>query len=67
MDGTSDESFFGPGTGMLIYAEELFCTGEENNLFECVRDSDCDHNEDAGVICQFIGILKGKHCLRDEP
>ena len=53
--GSFDGLFFGPGTGM-IYADDLICSGEENNLFECTMDSNCRHCEDAGVICQITGI-----------
>lgn len=48
------EAEFGAGTG-TIFLDDLLCTGNENNLFECVRDTDCVHSEDAGVICQSDG------------
>ena len=33
------------------------CTGEEDSLLECLNvndigNNDCDHSEDAGVICE---------------
>ena len=36
-----------------IVFDELQCTGAEGSLGECmfVTDHDCDHSEEAGVIC----------------
>ncbi|XP_071959278.1 scavenger receptor cysteine-rich domain-containing protein DMBT1-like isoform X1 [Antedon mediterranea] len=47
-------AFFGPGTGN-INLDEVCCAGDEHSLLECdhagSRVHDCDHNEDAGVVC----------------
>ncbi|XP_071951750.1 scavenger receptor cysteine-rich type 1 protein M130-like [Antedon mediterranea] len=47
-------AFFGPGTGN-INLNEVCCAGDEHSLLECdhagSRVHDCDHNEDAGVVC----------------
>ena len=42
---------------MPIVFDEVQCTGVEGSLGECefVTDHDCDHSEEAGVIC--IGNL----------
>ena len=46
---------FGPGVGM-IYFDEVDCTGSEEALNDCqhagVGVSNCNHNEDAGVVCR---------------
>ncbi len=59
-------AFLGPGssTGVpspygagseAIVLEDLSCIGNESTLFECPRRSRCDHEEDAGVMCQSNG------------
>ena len=53
---------FGVGTGP-IHFDEVACNGDEESLFDCPRQSDCDHNEDVGVICRK---LEGK-VLRWNP
>ena len=42
---------------MPIQFDEVECTGAEGSLGECmfITDHDCDHSEEAGVIC--IGKL----------
>ena len=51
------------GSGQ-IWLDDLDCTGHESSLFSCrhrgVGIHDCDHSEDAGVIC--IG-LRGENKL----
>ena len=47
---------FGEGSGH-IWLDDVMCTGNETNIFHCSRGvevnaSNCDHSEDAGVICQ---------------
>ena len=44
---------FGQGNG-TIWLDEVKCTGSESFLFDCpssLAQSDCDHKEDASVIC----------------
>lgn len=47
-------AYYGPGTGP-IYIDELNCIGNETNIGQCDRKplgvNDCEHNEDAGVMC----------------
>ena len=49
---------FGSGIGNILL-DNLLCTGSETSLIDCMRrdnitlfGSDCDHSEDAGVICE---------------
>ncbi len=46
---------FGPGTGP-VFLDNLLCRGDEISLGECfsseVGQHNCDHAEDAGVICR---------------
>ena len=46
---------FGPGSGK-VWFDDLMCTGEESNLFDCVHrgvgNGDCNHNNDVGVVCE---------------
>ncbi|OWF52058.1 Deleted in malignant brain tumors 1 protein [Mizuhopecten yessoensis] len=46
---------YGSGTGP-IWLDETQCGGQETNLGQCSMEpygrGDCDHTEDAGVICQ---------------
>ena len=48
------ESFFGKGQDQILL-DDVECTGHEKSLSECPHrgfgEHDCDHNEDAGVIC----------------
>ncbi|KAL5014142.1 hypothetical protein ScPMuIL_008412 [Solemya velum] len=43
---------FGEGSGDIKF-DEVQCTGNENSLIDCRKDTtnDCDHSEDAGVMC----------------
>ena len=46
--------YFGPGEGPIIF-HGLSCTGSENSLSDCSQFDpyNIDHNNDAGVRCQF--------------
>ena len=48
------DHLYGSGVG-LITLDNVVCTGEETDLLQCDHDgvltSNCDHNEDAAVVC----------------
>lgn len=48
------DSIYGKGTG-LIWLDDVVCDGTETSLDSCHiaewGKHDCDHTEDAGVIC----------------
>ena len=50
---------FGRGDGLPILLDDMACNGSETSLTECagVRIHDCDHSEDAGVICEGAYII----------
>ena len=48
------DSFFGEGQGRTVL-DNVNCIGTEDNLENCEHNGflteDCDHTEDAGVVC----------------
>ena len=48
------DSGFGSGSGPIIL-DNVMCTGNESNLFECshneILQNNCGHSEDVAVIC----------------
>ncbi|XP_078659038.1 scavenger receptor cysteine-rich domain superfamily protein-like [Branchiostoma floridae x Branchiostoma belcheri] len=50
-----NDAYFGQGTGP-IYMDDLRCDGNETSLFNCSYAGwtfhDCDHGQDAGVVCR---------------
>nr|XP_055234113.1 lysyl oxidase homolog 3 isoform X2 [Gorilla gorilla gorilla] len=53
--GWTHSAKYGPGTGR-IWLDNLSCSGTEQRVTECASrgwgNSDCTHDEDAGVICK---------------
>ncbi|KAM5317116.1 lysyl oxidase homolog 3 isoform 2-T2 [Glossophaga mutica] len=53
--GWTHSAKYGPGTGR-IWLDNLSCRGTEHSVTECASrgwgNSDCTHDEDAGVICK---------------
>ncbi|XP_068834353.1 lysyl oxidase homolog 3 isoform X2 [Capricornis sumatraensis] len=53
--GWTHSAKYGPGTGR-IWLDNLSCRGTERSVTECASrgwgNSDCTHDEDAGVICK---------------
>ncbi|XP_033742175.1 LOW QUALITY PROTEIN: low-density lipoprotein receptor-related protein 4-like [Pecten maximus] len=52
------EAFYGSDNNILIFLDEVNCTGQESHIAQCTLPSDwgvhdCGHNEDAGVNCQL--------------
>lgn len=56
----SNTHSFGDGVGQ-IWLDEVECLGNEVRLIDCVANPlgthDCNHPEDAGVICESRGQL----------
>ena len=50
------EAYFGEGSGQIVL-DNLQCTGREATLLDCQHNGkyvhNCDHQEDAGVTCEF--------------
>ncbi|TKS76440.1 Deleted in malignant brain tumors 1 protein [Collichthys lucidus] len=48
------KAFFGRGSDQ-VWLDDVECTGHEKSLSDCLHrgfgEHDCDHNEDAGIIC----------------
>lgn len=53
-------SRYGRGTGDILL-DNIICTGHESSLLECghnpLRENNCDHGEDAGVVCGGMYII----------
>jgi len=63
-------AYFGEGNGHILL-DDVMCFGNEVSLLSCPRKNDkklfssnCDHAEDAGVICQgkVYKSLKVSYC-----
>ena len=50
------KSGFGSGFSRPIILDDVTCSGNEANILGCSYDfiSNCDHSEDAGVICGVV-------------
>ncbi|CAM4563825.1 unnamed protein product [Leuciscus chuanchicus] len=59
------DAHFGPGSGP-IWMNLVMCTGSESTLKNCgssgLGKSNCDHTEDAGVICSEVRLVGGSRC-----
>ena len=63
-------AYFGRGTGAILL-DNMVCTGKETKLVNCRSNPlgvhNCNHSEDAGVICQGIEsyyFYKISHCTK---
>ena len=54
---------FGSSSSRSIVLDDVQCTGREANISECrsavAGERDCDHSEDAGVICGGLCVCVG--------
>ncbi|KAG1952922.1 deleted in malignant brain tumors 1 protein-like [Pimephales promelas] len=59
------DAHFGPGSGP-IWMSYVACTGSESTLKNCRSAgwgrSNCDHSNDAGVICSEVRLVGGSRC-----
>ena len=56
-------AYFGQGSGEIIL-DNVACTGSESNIGSCSSSSpNCDHSEDAGVICIDDDYRKFLFCV----
>ena len=55
----NNNGIFVPGTG-AIFLDDVGCRGNETNLDDCTHNGvgvhNCDHSEDAGVICGILYV-----------
>ena len=64
LSGVVGTAFFGHGSGPIGY-DDLLCRGTEQSISDCEGarwgQHDCNHSEDAGVICgkKHAGIILG--------
>ncbi|XP_078057505.1 scavenger receptor cysteine-rich domain-containing protein DMBT1-like [Mustelus asterias] len=60
---------FGQGNG-TIWLDDVKCTGSESVLFDCPCSSlsphDCNHKEDASVVCSGLEILQATQSTNSE-
>ena len=50
---------FGSSFSRPIHLDDVTCSGSEDNILDCVSSistNNCDHSEDAGVICGSVCI-----------
>ncbi|XP_071495979.1 uncharacterized protein, partial [Diadema antillarum] len=60
--GFYHSAVYGPGNGSIVM-DELDCSGDEANLWQCPRtgatEGDCSHSEDVSVSCEIPVRLSG--------
>uniref|UniRef100_A0A3B5B0V3 SRCR domain-containing protein n=1 Tax=Stegastes partitus TaxID=144197 RepID=A0A3B5B0V3_9TELE len=57
------KAFFGSGQDQ-VWLDDIECTGHEKSIADCPHrgfgEHDCDHSEDAGVVCsEWVRLLNG--------
>ena len=57
---------YGEGNGH-IWLDDVECTGQESSIVNCSHDGwdshDCQHDEDAAVVCESEGPTSNGECV----
>ena len=63
----SNTHIYVAGSAVPIVFDEVQCTGAERSLGQCsfITDHDCDHSEEAGVICIGKLLYVCYYCLTE--
>ena len=65
------DGYFGTASSIPIHLDNVLCSGTEESLFSCssppVGTHNCDHTEDAGLICGGICDQEPISAAKERP